>query len=520
LPSEFDTDWQLVYENWLAFEDYTRQVVLSDVPPEDTSASSGQRQLGEKLIASSDVLVTILGEYSKRISSELVGLQIALATLNIAVHLVMLYLIIRILQPVRLLTGATNQIKAGNLDVSLVPKGNDELWKLVGSFDSMIKTLRVSSHRLGMEQQKYRDLFDGAPDLYRMVNRKGIVLDCNAAYVNSLGYSHKSELIGKSILENTAEMSLDAMQKAFETWKRTGLIENIEIWMKRKDGSTFPTLISATATCVYHDNREIVASNTCIIDATKILQAKQKLEDANKRLIEVDRMKTEFISVASHELRTPIQPILNFALMAERGAIDSSVALRQIIKEARRLQHLATDILDVSRIEGGNLTLTLEQFSINDLIREISNIYELDVTVPIKLLLAPETEDVRINADRQRLAQALSNLVGNAKKFTKSGHITISTRTVLDAKYVETCISDTGAGIPSEIVQSLFTKFASKSVARGAEHGTGLGLYISKAIIMAHGGNIVGYNNPEVGATFKIWLPRFAKARNTSSIAE
>jgi signal transduction histidine kinase len=97
--------------------------------------------------------------------------------------------------------------------------------------------------------------------------------------------------------------------------------------------------------------------------------------------------------------------------------------------------------------------------------------------------------------------------------------VEISTNSVFDGRYAEICVRDTGAGIPSDIMPSLFTKFATKSVARGAEHGTGLGLYICKAIVTAHGGKIVGYNNSEIGATFKIWLPAATKARNIS-IAE
>jgi signal transduction histidine kinase len=311
------------------------------------------------------------------------------------------------------------------------------------------------------------------------------------------------------------------MRQGFETWKKTGMVPDSEVWMKRKDGTTFPALISATAACIYHENREIVASNTCIIDATKIYEAKRKLEDANKRLVELDAMKTEFIFTASHELRTPIQPILNFAELAERGNIKPDLALAQIKKEARRLQQLTNDILDVARIEGGNLAFSLEEFSLNDLVRDLFDASVASISpVPIKLSLASHEDAMVVSADRQRMIQVLSNIVGNAAKFTKSGHIEISTSSVFGGRYLEIYISDTGAGIPPEILPSLFLKFATKSVAKGAEHGTGLGLYISRAIVVGHGGKIVGYNNAEAGATFKIWLPGPKVARTSVSVTE
>jgi signal transduction histidine kinase len=308
------------------------------------------------------------------------------------------------------------------------------------------------------------------------------------------------------VFEYTAESSLEAMHESFEQWKRTGQIVNKEVWLKRKDGTTFPTLISASA--IYDANGAIIASNAAIIDVTEISETKRHLEEANARLKELDRMKNEFLSVASHELRTPIQPIMGVAALAASGAMSNEKAWEIVIRETKRLQNLANDLLDVTRIEGRHIQLHRERFCVNDVILDI--LHEGRIVhggnVQIKLELA-EDEYMNLDADKSRITQVIKNLLSNAMKFTKTGSITIVTKPIYDRRFIEIFVSDTGAGIPKAILPRLFSKFATKSVEAGTEHGTGLGLYICKEIILAHGGSITGFNRDEGGATFRILMP-------------
>jgi signal transduction histidine kinase len=178
--------------------------------------------------------------------------------------------------------------------------------------------------------------------------------------------------------------------------------------------------------------------------------------------------------------------------------------LEVIIKNARRLQKLTEDILDITKIESQSLTLHKEKFDINKKILNVIKDVEKQVfdSNKLKILFTEPKEAIFVDADKARIYQVIANLLNNAIKFTKEGAISVSTEKK-DTQAIVT-IKDTGEGIDPQILPQLFSKFASKSF-----QGTGLGLFISKSIIEAHGGKIWGENNfnGEKGATFCFTLP-------------
>ena len=264
-----------------------------------------------------------------------------------------------------------------------------------------------------------------------------------------------------------------------------------------------------------------------------------ELKDSNKRLALAneqlkiqERMQKEFINVAAHELRTPIQPILGLSEILRSRLTKGSEwqgrdLLDIIIRNAKRLQRLAEDILDVTRIESQSLKLKKERFNLNQLVSQIvedhrnqiskagSDPASVNSNMGIKLVFVPQKDSIFIEADKSRISQVISNLLSNAIKFTvqegKEGEKhgkTILITIGKDDQYKEAIVSirDAGVGIDSEIFPRLFSKFASKSF-----EGTGLGLFISKSIIEAHGGKIWAENNVtngygEGGATFSFSL--------------
>lgn len=246
-------------------------------------------------------------------------------------------------------------------------------------------------------------------------------------------------------------------------------------------------------------------------DLKKEIEEKtQELRDANKKLQELDKMKTEFISIASHELKSPIQPIFGFAELAQSGDIDQKEAWDGVTTLAKKLQDLATNILDVTRIENNRLTLYPQKTSLNSLIRDNVAMLKTGITKDVRIIEELD-EDVEIELDRTRIEQVLRNIIGNSIKFTEKG--TIKIKSVLDKKSGEVIVSvsDTGLGIPEDILPKIFGKFVTKGHERENMSGNGLGLFLCNGIINAHGGKITAKNNNDGGATFAFSLPLLPK---------
>jgi signal transduction histidine kinase len=222
-----------------------------------------------------------------------------------------------------------------------------------------------------------------------------------------------------------------------------------------------------------------------------------------------DRIQKEFIDIAAHELRTPILPILKEAEFLSRkfSRNESRIMvgeeqIKSIILNAKRLDHLASDILDVTRIESKTLKLNKESFDIDQLIqRAIIETTDRQLSGnPKKLEIVYEPFHCNIFADRARILQVITNLIDNAVKFTDEGQISITA--IRHNQSIEIIVNDTGSGIGGQIMTKLFSKFVSSS-----ENGTGLGLFISRKILEAHGGKIWAKNNDIKGVTFRFQLP-------------
>jgi signal transduction histidine kinase len=267
---------------------------------------------------------------------------------------------------------------------------------------------------------------------------------------------------------------------------------------------------------------ELSRSFNSMVDSIKESNKKQKdltrkLEKTNEELKQKEKLKDEFINVASHELRSPIQPILGLASLAKKGKINQEQAWDVTLRQARKLDQLANDILDVSRIESGNLSCKMERVRINDIILEVVAAAKLNPSLSEGVVLDTKLDvPIEIMADKIRITQVLGNIVGNAIKFTKSGNITVETRVDRDENKLKITVVDTGSGIPDSILPHLFEKFSTKKTAGNeSQTGTGLGLFISKAIILAHGGWVYFSNNSNYGSTFTIILPIERKENET-----
>jgi two-component system, OmpR family, sensor histidine kinase VicK len=233
-----------------------------------------------------------------------------------------------------------------------------------------------------------------------------------------------------------------------------------------------------------------------------------------EKLKEADEMKSEFINLLAHELRTPIQPILSMIDIIRSDMKDSNhkELLDTILRNAKRLQRLTDNILDVSKIERGSLDLRQECFNLKDVITNnledtiiLRNNLSNNINERTSVRVYYQPQDSFVEGDKDRISQVVYNLVNNAFKFSKDGSIITVNSKVEDSKIVVS-VKDTGQGIDPEILPKLFSKFEAKSFS-----GSGLGLYICKNIIEAHGGKMWAQNNNiingESGATFYFSLP-------------
>jgi signal transduction histidine kinase len=248
-----------------------------------------------------------------------------------------------------------------------------------------------------------------------------------------------------------------------------------------------------------HSNKQFLISN-------------KELSRVNEELKVHDRMQSEFINVASHEIKTPIQSILSYSELLSIHPEKREEFIEGIQRNATRLQRLSNEILDVTKIESKSLKLDKVLFNLNDLLSTVVNDYcttmEDDRRQNINLFSEPSKDTLIVNADKERISQVISNLISNAIKFTKEGEIFVTAQK-RDDRDVMVTVRDTGEGIDSEVFPKLFSKFITTSF-----QGIGLGLYISKNIIEAHGGKIWAENNNNNnnkdgrgGAAFYFTLP-------------
>jgi len=244
-----------------------------------------------------------------------------------------------------------------------------------------------------------------------------------------------------------------------------------------------------------------------------------ELKKTNEELKYKDKVKNEFINVAAHEIKTPIQPIIALSELLHQEGINNieknKEFLNIILRNSKRLKQLTEDILDVASIESGSFFLNKEKFNLMEMITDVLKEYKQTIQNKnnVKFFLEfNDNNELSIEADKNRLTQVIHNLLDNAIKFTKEGSITVIVERKIDHtndKYDEIFISikDTGAGIHPAILPKLFTRFATKSPIAG----TGLGLFICKSIIEMHGGKIWATNNKEKnkgeGSTFTFSLP-------------
>ena len=379
--------------------------------------------------------------------------------------------------------------------------------------------LHLAKEKAEESEARFKAIFENSIDAIG-VTKKGIITYANPSYVNLFGYSNLEELVGMSVAEQIANQDRERMITNISKVSKTGLLPNkFETIGLHKDGSEFPFEIKVSS---YELNNEKYYIGI-IRDITEQKKEAQRKVEYNLELIaakehaeESDRLKTAFLQNMSHEIRTPMNAIMGFSDLLLVNA-DNKTKLKNftdiISQRCNDLLDIINDILDISKIESGQLPVNIEESNINEVFAELSTFfkeYQKRINKPhiafnIQAFCVPEEN--LILTDRVKLKQIFINLISNAFKFTDEGKIGCGCK--FDENHnLLFYVSDTGTGIPADKHQLVFERFVQlQQSSKKNIGGTGLGLPIVKALVSLLGGQVFLESEPDTGSTFSFTIP-------------
>jgi two-component system, OmpR family, sensor histidine kinase VicK len=417
--------------------------------------------------------------------------------------------------------------RADETNIEIIPnpkKGIDNAWSILKSAKKEILVVCSTSNAFRRQLQM------GGLQLLNEITEKS-----NAKVRVLVPADREAKLAIKEFAIPYPRIDIRILEEALKTCITIILVDRKECVIVESKDDTKGSSYDAAGISTYSNSKTIVSSYVSIFESLwnqtelyeQLKKSNQQLTNLYKQVIMTnEQMQTnsniqkEFINIAAHELRAPIQPILGLAEVLrdekqqqdnreQKNVENKDELLNIIIRNAKRLQRLTENILDITKIENNSMELNKEEFILSRTVLEtftdFANQLSREQKENVKLTLELDKGDVLVIADKHRINQVTSNLLNNAIKFTKQGHITISTEKEKKCGKEEVIVKvkDSGFGIDPDIMPRLFTKFATKSYT-----GTGLGLFICKSIVESHGGKMWAENNRDGrGATFSFSLP-------------
>ena len=358
---------------------------------------------------------------------------------------------------------------------------------------------------LKKNEQKYQDLYDNAPTMFMSVEyQTGKVIECNETLLKKTGFK-RSDVIGNHFSTRYHPDSIEQAKKNFQLFNETGEIEDSELDLITISGEKVPVLMNSTA--VRDENGNILHGRSVLQDITKLKQTEEELLFAKDKAEESDKLKSAFLANMSHEIRTPMNGILGFSqLLSDRDISDPErdKYIVAIDKSTHQLLHIITDILDISKIEAKQETILRTAFNLNELLDEIIVFFSPMANQKNLSLLYVKNQsfdEQKIISDPVKLRQVLTNLIGNAVKFTEKGTIELKVKSSDDKIYFS--VQDSGIGIDPILHNVIFDRFRQVELTYSRKYGgTGLGLSLAKSYVEMMGGTIGLNSAPGKGSTF------------------
>ena len=382
--------------------------------------------------------------------------------------------------------------------------------------------LEAANRALEERAAAIRHLYDNAPCGYHALAADGTVTSVNETELAMLGYG-RDELIGRRLTDFMTEASALRFAERFAELTRTGRARNLEHEFVRKDGRVLEALISADRSYERNGRGAILAT---MVDNSERKEQERRIAAMQLELARraeqaeaANQAKTSFLANMSHEIRTPMNAIIGLTHLVARGTHDTlqRERLGKIDAAAAHLLRVINDILDLSKIEAGKVSLSRSDFTLDELLgRVFPMVAGAAQDKGLSLILEAPLMERGLHGDATRLLQALINLVSNAVKFTRSGWVRLRVERQADEGHrvlLRFAVQDTGPGIPSERLPHLFMPFEQGDSAINRRHGgTGLGLALTRHIARLMGGEVGVHSTPERGSCFwfTAWLDHAA----------
>jgi PAS domain S-box-containing protein len=382
---------------------------------------------------------------------------------------------------------------------------------------------KQNEERLRQTRRRFRDLVNLLPLSVAEIDINGNVTFANRKAIEDSGYTEDE--VRAAPLKPYASFIPEDRERVKENVQRIlngETLGHVEYTMLNRDGSTYPVVTYSGR--IMQDGKA-VGLRTVTINVSEQKKAEQEiaeknreLQEVNTQLMEVDRLKSIFLSSMSHELRTPLNSIIGFTSLILDGMTgdineEQKEQLTLVKSSSNHLLSLINDVLDISKIEAGKIELSLEEFPLKEVVSEVVELLTPTAQKKEIKLMTKAQGDILVYSDRRRFKQVLINLVGNAVKFTEEGSVRITAGLYKENGQIqddslEVHVIDTGIGIREEDIDKLFAPFqqVDGSLTRQFE-GTGLGLHHSKKILNMLGGDIWVRSKYGNGSDFGLVLP-------------
>ena len=497
-----------VYSKYL--DSFSKVLLPSGVQGQSTLVSESlnlsaelRGRLEELRIMNQEAMYGASGKAQRISSTAMLSLLILGIASLVAGALFGTLLVRRITRPLHDLTSAVEGIGSGNYDISVPADSRDELGNLAKGFNLMASRLRtyrdINIGRLMEEKKKNDAVIATIDDGILIVDGSFRVVNANPAARNILGFEiepghprHFLECYNDSVLFNIIRETVE-----------TGMVVKLRDDQRRLsvERDNKPHHFQFLIAPILDDDRKPLGTVLLLRDVTKFH--------------ELDRLKTEFLMTASHELKTPLTSIrMSLDLLKEEFPSGSSGRPHELVEiaseEVARLQALISDVLDLSKIESGRIELQFSSISVSGVITHAGQLLRSQMEAKgIALLIVHPEKDFWVKADESKLLWVLTNLLANALRYTDSGgSIRVSVRRI--GQFGHFMVVDSGVGIPADALDRIFEKFVQLRDGRNAG-GTGLGLPISREVVRAHGGTIWAESELGKGSVFEFTIPLSAE---------